>query len=430
MRRNNTEQKLWKLFVKNKNNGFVVLAFTLYFFIENLYKKADEAVFGDIFFLSREGQFLKELFDEYQASHFESCKIKSHYLIVSRRSTAMPAFKSLENEDFDIIFRQYSDISIYDFLSSIGLKEKDIRKIGENLRLDIYERYEDFKHQYIYRKLRKCELFKSLYEEKRIEQKSNFQKYLDSFGVDYSKEFCIVDVGWKGTIQDNIFEFLNEEVKITGLYLGINDHGIIDPLNIKDGIIFYTDSKRNTSYSFVFGDSTSIYEVMLSASHGSAYSYENKNGIIIPICKEEEKEMELYHNIVKPEQCKMMALFKEIDNICKHSQIAPTEEFWADIHARFTFTPTKGQILTFSKMYHYENFGIFEYSSFGNKKITLKSRLSALMMFARQPRKFLSSGYWIPVTLYSNGLKCLCRLWGLIAYKRFYKDKSKKIRKA
>ncbi|WP_044927773.1 hypothetical protein [Butyrivibrio sp. AD3002] len=423
MKRNETEQRLWDLYVKYKNDGFSSLAFTLHFFIEKLYKRLVDNCIQDVFFLSREGQFLKELFEEYQNRNNVTSKVNSHYLIVSRRSTTMPALKKLEEEDFDIILRQYFNISLYDFLSSIGFEESEIREIGKDIDFDIYTRLEDFKHQYIYRKLRKSNLFRKLYEEKRKEQKSNFTKYLDSFGVDYSNGLCIVDVGWKGTIQDNIFEFLGEEIKVTGFYLGINGHGIIDPLNYKKGILFYTDWNKFTPYFFVFSDSTAIYEVMLGASHGSAHSYEDDNGKAVPVTKEQEKELELYHSIIKPEQEKMMVLFKKIDDICRVSNLDVSEALWADIHAHLIFKPSKEQITIFNRMYHYENFGVFEYTTFDGNEITMGKRLSALKKLARRPGAFLKSGYWTPVTLYANGLGCLNKLYGAIVYRKFYEKK-------
>lgn len=427
MKRNETEQCLWNLYVEHKNDGFSSLAFTLYFFIEKLYTKLVDSGIQDVFFLSREGEFLKELFDEYQCSNKVTPIVKSHYLIVSRRSTTMPALKRLEEEDFDIILRQYYNISVYDFLSSIGFEKGEISEIGKDIDFDIYTRVEDFKHQYIYRKLRKSSLFKKLYEEKRKEQKSNFTKYLDSFGVDYSKNLCIVDVGWKGTIQDNIFEFLGEEIKVIGFYLGINGHGIIDPLNYKKGLLFYTDWNRFSPYFFVFGDSTAIYEVMLGASHGSAHSYDCDNGIAVPVTKEQEKELELYHSIIRPEQKKMMDLFKKIEDICRESKLDVSEALWADIHAHLIFKPSKEQIITFNKMYHYENFGVFEYTTFDGNEINMGKRLSALKKLARRPGTFLKSGYWTPVTLYANGLGCLNKLYGAIVYRKFYEKKPKQL---
>lgn len=419
MKMNDTEKNLWILYKKYKNCGFSSLAFTLYFFIEKLYKKLVENEINDVFFLSREGQFLKKLFDEYQLTTHLQKKINTHYLIVSRRSTTMPSLKKIEEEDFDIIFRQYFNISIYDFLSSIGFEEREIRRIGESLEADVYLRLEDFKHQYIYRKLRKNGLFKTLYEDKRLQQKKNFQKYLDSFGVDYTKELCIVDVGWKGTIQDNIFEFLGEEKKVIGYYLGINGHGIIDPNNNKEGILFYTDWNKFTPYYFVFSDSTSIYEVMLGASHGSAYSYQERDGVVVPVTKEEKKEMELYHNTIVHEQDNMMSIFKKIEEICiKGTAVA--ESLWARIHAELIFKPSKEQILSFHKMYHYENFGVFGFTAFDKEKITLGKRMLALKKLLRRPGTYLKSGFWTPVTLYADGLWPLIKPYGEFAYRIYY----------
>ena len=427
---NVVEGKLREIYKNSDKDKFSALAFTLYYFTDKLYTRLIELGFEDVFFLSREGEFLKKIFDKYQENLPQSAKkVNSHYLIVSRRSTTLPSLRTLREEDFDIIFRQYYDISIYDFLSSIGFEESEIRAIGKELDFDVYERQKDFRHTYIYRRLRKNELFQKLYEGKRFEQKENFTKYLESFGVDYSERICIVDVGWKGTIQDNIFEFFEEKIDVIGLYLGIHGHGILDPMNTKEGLLFYSDWDRYTPYFFVFADSTAIYEVLLGASHGSAYNYKDENGVIVPVTKEEDKELELFRNVITPIQDVMFDVFSQIDEVCKNSKEEIPESFWADIHADLIFNPNKNQIKAFDNMYHFENFGVFEYTVFDNKKATFGKTISAFFSLLKRPGVFLKSEFWSPVTLYKNGLGFLCGLYGTVAYNKFYKRKPGQLEK-
>lgn len=51
-----------------------------------------------IFFLSREGEMLKILFDSYVKNH--GGDFSSHYLYVSRRATVLSSLKQIEYEDF------------------------------------------------------------------------------------------------------------------------------------------------------------------------------------------------------------------------------------------------------------------------------------------------------------------------------------------
>ncbi|NNE77234.1 MAG: HAD hydrolase-like protein, partial [Pricia sp.] len=66
-----------------------------YFFTERLYIQSRKAGIKNLFFLAREGFYLKKLFDRYQEMNlFESeYKIRTHYLKVSRQSAAQVALK-------------------------------------------------------------------------------------------------------------------------------------------------------------------------------------------------------------------------------------------------------------------------------------------------------------------------------------------------
>ncbi len=410
---------VWEVYRDCDRDRFPELAFTLYYFIAKLYKRLKEENIKDVFFFAREGQLLKKLFDLYRDGNGAADEIRTHYLLVSRQSTMLPALKEIDEETFDVIFRQYIDISIYDFLASIGFQASEISEIGERIKFDIHTEIEEFKDSVVYKRLVRDDRFRELYEIKRREQKKYFRQYIDSFGVDYSERMCVVDVGWKGTIQDNIFEFLNEEIEIVGFYIGLIGHGIVNARNRKEGILFNTDLKKFSPYFFVFGDTTSLYETMLGASHGSACRYGIKDGRIETFLVEDEREEKLFDNVVKPIQEYIESIFVNIDKACREVGMPP-EEFWADIHARMVFKPTGKQITTFANMYHRENFGIFKYSFFYGKEIEADNRFKALCKLIRHPGEFLNSGYWAPAVLFNYGLGNLRWFYGIIAYTKFY----------
>ena len=45
-------------------------------------------------------------------------------------------------------------------------------------------------------------------------------------------------------------------------------------------------------------------------------------------------------------------------------RVVPSLEWFAKRHARMLFRPTKDEIDFFSSLYHLENFGLFEFTSF------------------------------------------------------------------
>ena len=111
---------------------FPELATTLFYFIQKLHDALVEQGVEQVYFLSREGQPLKRMFDMYRER--AGGRITSHYLEVSRRSTLLPSLGPLAEENFETLFRQYRRISLLEFLSSLGL-EQQTKRIAQALGL-------------------------------------------------------------------------------------------------------------------------------------------------------------------------------------------------------------------------------------------------------------------------------------------------------
>lgn len=416
-----------KIYQRLDRDHYEDLAFALFDFTQKLFDRLRKEQAKHVFFLSREGEFLRRLFDQYQDGrvHADQDKIKSHYLMVSRKSTFMASLKALDQEDFEMIFRQYIHISLFDFLSSLGFDLQEQIKIGEQLGVDLYEKQEDLPHNPVYKALKGNALFKKLYEEKRFTQKRNFGKYLESFGVDFKKEsFVLVDVGWKGTIQDNIFYYFEHEfdgeIVIKGFYLGLAAPGKMHEKNKKYGLLFSCIG-HPSKYFAVYNENKSIFEVVLGASHGSADRYEELDGQIIVRTSEKQEERELFVHVIEPVQNKIQTVFSAIDAELINCAFPAerTEDFFAYVHANLVYKPTKKQIDFFYQIYHFENFGIFAFSRFkSNDKATWPGRIRGIRGIL--DKSLFLSGFWGVTTLKNAGLSFLIRPYGNYMYRKHY----------
>ena len=129
-----TLEKAEKLTEKNSDN-FENIIFSLYSFTEKLYYQLLEDGLDEVFFLSREGEYLKKLFDEFQKNIYGK-KLKTNYLLVSRKATYLPSLKSLDKEDFAGLLQQYSYINLKEFLASLNFSKEDIQSILDSYRKD------------------------------------------------------------------------------------------------------------------------------------------------------------------------------------------------------------------------------------------------------------------------------------------------------
>ncbi|MEW5910237.1 MAG: glycosyltransferase family 4 protein, partial [Thermodesulfobacteriota bacterium] len=270
--------------------------------------------------------------------------------------------------------------------------------------------------------------FIDLYEEKRIEQKTNFIKYLKSFNVDFEKEgLNIVDVGWKGSIQDNIFFSLGGDIPVNGYYIGLLNPTTILENNRKTGILF-SNFIKNTPYFDVYRSNTSLFEILLAASHGSADGYfadnseeDSRNGIWIKTAELPE-ERKLFEEQIRPIQEHIKNTCRDLDSLTSITQEPiPDEEWFATKHARMVFRPRSKEINFFQSLYHLENFGIFEFTDFNSgKKLSIGKRLKNMRRVIDDPSYVLEKWTWYPIVLNRLGVGFMTRSFGERLYQKTF----------
>jgi len=272
-------------------------------------------------FCSREGQLLKVLFDMYQEIFFKNDIIESKYLYVSRRSTLYPSFsKDLDTENFEIIFRQCKRISLENFLANLDISDDDINKIAYQMEVDSNIELES--ESKLLKKLKNNQLFAKLYLEKK-KLSEVFSEYISEF-LD-NDILNLVDVGWKGTIQDNIQKSL-PKLNIRGYYLGLifNDYSFVQKEN-KTALLFTDYPNKSLGFDILYRN-FGFYEEIFVADHGPVIGYEKKGDGIIPIFDMDKKHTNIYR-FVKEYQEKMIVGYSELLESYKKTCYLPNEKY-------------------------------------------------------------------------------------------------------
>ena len=413
---------------------FSEMACSLWLFTHRLFHALWSRGETDVFFLSKEGEFLKRLFVRYQQLIFGAELIRSHYLLASRKATFLASLRDIADEDFLRLFAHYRDISLADFLRSLNFPEAYIDEISRLFPDDFTQRKYDLGNTPEFARLLALPVFRQCYADYRRQQRSNFRCYLDSFGVDYrSQGLSLVDVGWKGSIQDNIYHILDGEVAVHGYFVGIFHATERLANNRKRGLLF-DNTEGTTPYYAVYNNNRSLYEMLLGATHGSADHYlldaqclhssgsiryqeyagmGTEQGKLRVMVLDLPEERKLYRQVIQPLQESMMQLFERLtaSYLLGDCNAAPGEWF-ARRHARMVFFPRREEIDFFAALFHLENFGIFEYTNFqSDPHLSLCDRWKNLLALARD-RSILETGIWPPIILRRLGLGILQRLDG------------------
>ncbi len=409
---------------------FPEMGTTLWLFTCRLFQKLNEKGVRDVFFFSKEGELLKRLFDDFQQQLFGAPVIRTHYLVVSRKATFIASLKPLEHENFSRLFNHYRDISLRDFMLSLNMEEEQARRICSRSGLDFEKRFPDLQSQDIFDRLLQTPSFQEEYRRLRLEQKTGFLTYLGSFNVDYEREgLFIVDVGWKGSIQDNIFHILGGRVPVQGFYVGSLIATELSDKNRKTGLLF-SDRPSTSRFFHVYNNNRSLFEMMLGASHGSADGYMPLSALKSGSGKERQQqvyarinhdrhevgvmvldlpeERHLFEKMIKPLQQNIMKAAagctrQFLLNACRQ----PDEGWFSRRHARMVFRPTRREIDFFEKLYHLENFGVFEYTHFQRgRHASWEQRWANFKGVLLHP-EVLESGVWPPIILRRMGVGLL-----------------------
>lgn len=414
--------------LQTNTDNFEHSIFTLYEFTEKLYYQLLNDNLDEVFFLSREGEYLKKLFDEYQ-KHIYGKKIKTNYLLVSRKATYLPSLKPLAQEDFAGLLQQYVYINLKEFLGSLNLSKEEMEEILNSYSADcktliktaklneneakemkaIIDKDYNQKIIYLYESkilkyLKKNKKFQEIYEHNRKEQSNLFKKYIK--GMTKEKRICVVDIGWNGSIQDNIANILGKDYDVTGYLFGLvtrKDPTEVAKENNKQGLIFANVPKVSKNFE-LFVENRSVFEVLLGASHGSANRYVEKNNKVEVLTFEKKEERDIYVNVISKIQNSMMKTFQEMIKLFANGYY-DNKKIVKEInraHFNMVFYPTEEQLNFFNKIYHYENFGVFEFTEFKlKKKLNLKYYLKENLKYFLKHKAFFYDAFW-PVLKLSN----------------------------
>lgn len=273
-----------------------------YVFTSRLSTKLHEKEVNHVTFLAREGYYLRELFERYRyLTTPKENYIDTSYLKCSRRS-----IRTVKAHDLDE--NAYGEISIGNWFKAVGLSIEEVATSIDLSELDV-ETANLLGESKDYQKLRNDQTFNDLLHFRLMESKTAFMDYLKEFN--FSRSIHMVDVGWKGTMQQGIEQISG--VPTEGYYLGvIGNPDEKHPIK-RNGLIFSDNEGKSQCYD-ILRSNTQLYEQLLSAPHGSAQKYkQNHNGEVTVEEEWVDNEKSLYYEFIHNIQTDMTRIF---DSLC------------------------------------------------------------------------------------------------------------------
>ncbi len=404
--------------------GFAELAVTLFHFTRQLHRSALErrsrtGIDAPLLFLAREGRILKTMFDRFQALSpaAAGAEVATRYLVVSRRSTAVTGLAELDREDFSALRSRYPTIGVASFVTSLGFDPDVAAAVAAELDIEP-ETPVDVE------RLRTSPTFRDRYTAHRTEQRALLRSYVEALTGSVDGPLELVDVGWKGTMQDHLTATFDDR-EVHGWYVGVVAAADVPHGADKVGLLF--DSRRPVTPQFrILRHFKSLYEYLLQADHGSAAGYRRAaegpvaadgtevavEGSVVARLDHQPTETEVFERAVGPVQRDLLAVFDalcRLDGLRDHDLIADLDEV-TRFHQRMLFYPTPAEIELIQSLRHYENFGAMSFVDAGYRQRD-GGRLRSIGAVAIKPRQILGAG-WPPLELAGLGLGGLVPVLG------------------
>ena len=360
----------WKFFEKNLDQaqklsrtpefalgqkmGKILVAFFL-FLNENLEKNSQiKSIFG----VSREGIFLAKMFEKFVAKNPKLPPVFP--LGCSRRSTFFAAQKNTDLHLLACLFFQYPAQSFSQICTNLNLDFRAFSPLFRSLNFDPHRPILnpffdfDFLHFWHHPKIqKKLQVFQK-------NNRKNLLKFLEKSKFRFDQKIAILDVGWKGSIQENLFwcrENAGSLAPIFGFYLGYLDspNQTKNPKNQKNGFFFQCEPAHLAEINFLA--TSSIWEIALSDAAPSVLKYDQKG---TPVAQKNIFESILFWETTAEIQA---GIAHSVETFLERGGLdffsAENVRSFALAKSReLHFYPSKIEAQVGGKFFHFENFGV------------------------------------------------------------------------
>ena len=201
--------------------GYEVVGPLLYGMAKWLHEKAKKEKIEKLFFVSRDGKIIQEVYNDLYGSE----AISNKYLYASRASIRFPYIAICQSvDDFMRLFhgRAFDRINCEEFANMICMRAEIVKEAWKRVGLqdkdiiNINEYKNNYKIEELYNLLREMII------QECIKDRDNYISYLKQIG--FEGRVGIIDIGWYGSLQEVTNKLLSNTdltVRIYGYYLGL-----------------------------------------------------------------------------------------------------------------------------------------------------------------------------------------------------------------
>ena len=384
----NMENKLY--------NIGVTLSPLLYFFVHKIIEHTTINNIEKVFYCTREGETFIKIHKLIQSSSLYTSKISNcEILEVSRMATFSPSLNEFTISELLRLWSQYRSQNLIALFKTLDIDINKYLKYINKYNIDIEEFIDlpffDFSVQEL---LNDADFLKEINSELST-KRAELIKYISNLNIfNDTTPLFIVDIGWRGTIQDNLAHiFKNKE--ISGYYYTLFDFYNLQPKNTHKKS-FITNKKT------VLEDVApmiTLLEMLFNPESGSVVRYKDGQALR----KVKPTESNLVKNYTSHIQEGLFAGAKLINEYLEtHPYLSDEfEDYICNIIHRTKTSPPKDLIEIYYKLVHNDTFGTGNYVY---KKMKL-SWLTKINIF--KTRNLLLKEEWREAFMIHNNIHIL-----------------------
>ena len=369
------------LFREGVELALIFAGFALYI-QEICYRKKHQHVF----FFTREGIFFKKIFDRIQRHNpYRLSPVTSHLLPVSRLSTFFPSLREISCHELMRLWSQYHTQSMHALFNSLGQDATSYRPTFLKHGIDINELvtrpWQDHRVQLLFNDPDFRDRLTRIQQKKR----ERLLRFFNSQEFGLQSKALIVDIGWRGTIQDNI-AFLFPQVSIDGVYLGLQKFFNPQPPNTTKFAYIANANEGDTHPMLVH---VIPMEMLCYGPGGSTIGYrEDTNGQVHP--EYGTNDHQFYRQWISTIQEGVLA---GTDYLCRLIRIhglsvAELRHISSDMAAKFICDPPPSTSKAFFALKQDDTFGMNRVIVPGKRKPRLRDKALGYLIPSRR-EKFL-----------------------------------------
>jgi FMN phosphatase YigB (HAD superfamily) len=361
---------------------------------------------GKLYFLTREGEFFLEIYRRLVAADVLGfAPPVADLLEVSRLSTFAGSLRAFSIQELMRLWSQYSVQSPRALFASLGIDTREFETPARSHGLEF-----DRVVEHPWQNDRMIAFLTDPEVRHRIEcsiaqKRASLLAYLNSAGLsDAGGRFAIVDIGWRGTIQDNLAHAL-PATTLHGYYLALNRFLNEQPPNAAK-TAFGPDLNRGAEHADLL-DFVAPIEMICNSPNGSVTGYEIDGKRVIADRHVDVAENQVYAAWTRHFQAGVL------DSVAFWGEFLRTNAYSADEIRPVAVTqwaaiirhPPRDLAQAYFRLKHNETFGVGGFVDKGEAPTTTDLLLMPFSATRRaRVRNFLRDVGWLPGLLVSPHL--------------------------